>query len=71
MIGTIQGESAQSITRFTMGVLAGFPATAAMLLVIYIGIKHSVHLVLAILSGIVVWGLFLIIQRIIKGEFIS
>ncbi|MBG9548420.1 DUF3147 family protein [Cytobacillus firmus] len=68
---TVQGESTQNITRFTMGVLAGFPATAAMLLVIYIGIKHSVHLVTALLLGIVVWGLFLTVQKFIMNGFVS
>ncbi|WP_025025892.1 DUF3147 family protein [Caldalkalibacillus mannanilyticus] len=68
---TIQGESTQSITRFTMGVLAGFPATAAMLLVIYIGIKYSLHVSISILLGIVVWGLFLTIQKFIMGGFVA
>ncbi|WP_144463590.1 DUF3147 family protein [Siminovitchia fortis] len=68
---TIQGESTQSIARFTVGVLAGFPAAAAMLLAVYIGIKHSVHLAIAILFGIVVWGLFLTVQKFIMGGFVS
>ncbi|OZI10520.1 hypothetical protein CEW92_16645 [Bacillaceae bacterium SAS-127] len=67
---TIQGESTQDVTRFTLGVLAGFPATAAMLLVIYIGIKYSVHLAISILLGVIVWGLFLTVQKFIINEFI-
>jgi hypothetical protein len=68
---TIQGESTQNITQFTMGVLQGFPATAVMLLVIYIGLKHSVHLAIAILLGILAWGIFLIVQKLIMEGFVS
>lgn len=53
------------------GVLAGFPGTAVMLLVIYIGLKHSVHLAIAILLGIVAWGIFLIVQKLIMEGFVS
>lgn len=68
---TIQGESTQNINKFTLGVLAGFPATAIMLFVIYIALKQSVHLVLAILLGIVAWGVFLIAQKLIIAAFAS
>ncbi|MGE6312553.1 DUF3147 family protein [Bacillus cereus] len=68
---TIQGESTQNINKFTLGVLVGFPATAIMLFVIYIALKQSVHLVLAISLGIVAWGLFLIGQKLMMGAFIS
>jgi F0F1-type ATP synthase assembly protein I len=67
---TVQGEPAKSISQFTLGVLTGFPATAVMLLVIYMGIKHSLHLTIAILLGIVSWGLFLIIQKFIMEGFV-
>ncbi|WP_146551444.1 DUF3147 family protein [Rummeliibacillus sp. SL167] len=68
---TIQGESTQNINKFTLGVLAGFPATVLMLLVIYIALKQSVHLVLAISLGIVAWGVFLIGQKLITVAFVS
>ncbi|MEK4707890.1 DUF3147 family protein [Bacillus sp. FSL R10-2780] len=68
---TIQGESTQNINKFTLGVLVGFPATAIMLFVIYIALKQSVHLVLAISLGIAAWGLFLIGQKFMMGAFIS
>jgi hypothetical protein len=68
---TIQGESAQNINKFALGVLAGLPATAIMLLVIYIALKQSVHIVLAISLGIVAWGLFLTGQKILMGTFFS
>ncbi len=68
---TIQGESTQNINKFTLGVLVGFPATLIMLLVIYIALKQSVHLVLAISLGIVAWGVFLIGQKLIMAAFVS
>lgn len=68
---TIQGESTQNISKFALGVLAGFPATAIMLFVIYIALNQSVHLVLAILLGIAAWGVFLLGQKFIITAFIS
>ncbi|GIN94414.1 hypothetical protein J6TS1_02840 [Siminovitchia terrae] len=68
---TIQGESTQNVNKFTLGVLAGFPATAIMLFVIYTALKQSLHLVLAISLGIIAWGVFLIIQKFIMESFIS
>lgn len=68
---TIQGETTQNINKFTLGVLAGFPATMFMLFLIYFALKHSVHLVLAISLGIVGWGLFLIVQKYIMAAFVS
>ena len=68
---TVQGESTQNINKFTLGVLAGFPATMIMLVVIYIALKQSVHLVLAISFGIVAWGVVLIVQKFIMTAFVS
>lgn len=68
---TIQGEATHTINKFTLGVLAGFPATAIMLFIIYISLKHSLHLALALSLGIAVWGVFLIGQKFIIGAFIS
>ncbi|WP_313432933.1 DUF3147 family protein [Siminovitchia terrae] len=68
---TIQGESTQNVNKFTLGVLAGFPATVIMLFVIYIALKQSFHLILAISLGIIAWGVFLIGQKFIMESFIS
>lgn len=68
---TSQGESAQNINKFALGVLAGLPATAIMLFVIYVALKQSVHIVLAISLGIVAWGLFLMGQKIVMETFFS
>ena len=68
---TVQGESTQNINKFTLGVLAGFPATVIMLVVIYIALKQSVHLALAISLGLVAWGVFLSVQKFIVATFAS
>ncbi len=68
---TVQGESTKTINEFTGGVIAGLPATIVMLLIIYVALKHSIHLPTAILSGVIGWGFFLIIQRYITGIFFS
>lgn len=68
---TVQGESTQNINKFTLGVLAGFPATVIMLGVIYIALKQFVHLALAISLGLVAWGVFLIAQKFIVATFVS
>lgn len=62
---TVQGENTENINKFTLGVLAGFPATAIMLIVIYFSLKHSIHIVWSISLGIGAWGLFLSIQKFI------
>ncbi|KGR77425.1 DUF3147 family protein [Ureibacillus manganicus] len=68
---TVQGETTQNINKFTLGVLAGFPATIVMLFVIYISLKQSVHLVLSISLGVVAWGIFLVVQKYIMAVFVS
>lgn len=68
---TVQGESAQNINKFTLGVLTGFPATAFMLVVIYMTLKQSIHLAVALPLGIVAWGIFLTLQKHITSGFIS
>lgn len=68
---TVQGETTQNINKFTLGVLAGFPATLVMLFVIYFALKQSVHLTLAISLGVVAWGIFLVAQKYIMAAFIS
>ncbi|SES44689.1 DUF3147 family protein [Psychrobacillus sp. OK032] len=68
---TVQGESAKTINQFTVGVIAGLPATIVMLVIIYMALKHSVHLSIAILFGVVGWGIFLIIQKYITEIFFS
>lgn len=68
---TVQGETTQNINKFTLGVLAGLPATMVMLFIIYIALKQSVHLILAISLGVVAWGIFLAVQKYIMSAFVS
>ncbi|MGE7781115.1 DUF3147 family protein [Peribacillus sp. NPDC097264] len=68
---TVQGEPTQNIHTFTLGVLAGFPATVAMLVVINTALKQSIHVGLAIPLGLVAWGIFLTGQKYIMARFIS
>lgn len=51
--------------------IAGLPATIVMPLIIYIAFKHSFHLTVAILLGVIDWGFFLIIQNYITEFFVS
>ncbi|SOC39028.1 DUF3147 family protein [Ureibacillus acetophenoni] len=68
---TVQGESANTISRFTGGVIAGLPATIVMLVIIYIAFKHSIHLSIAIILGVVGWGISLMVQKYILEAFFS
>ncbi|MEC1376611.1 DUF3147 family protein [Heyndrickxia sp. FSL K6-6286] len=68
---TLQGTPNHNVSQFAWGVLVGLPATAVMLLVIYFGLKYSIHLVIAILLGIIAWGLFLLLQNLIMKAFAS
>lgn len=71
----IQGESSSTISNFALGVLWGFPATAVMLVIVYLGSKHSIPLLLSIVLGIAGWFLFLTIQdfivKTLKSHFMA
>ncbi|MGM9985644.1 MAG: DUF3147 family protein [Bacillaceae bacterium] len=60
----VQDEQTITLSKFVLGVLIGLPATAVMLLIIYIALNHSIHLVIAIGLGIVGWFLFLLAQQV-------
>ncbi len=59
----VQGESNTTLSKFALGVLWGFPATAVLLIVVYLLLKHSVSLYVAIGFGIGAWFLFIAIQE--------
>lgn len=42
----------------------GLPATIILLIIVYLGMKNSLHLLWSVLLGIVGWLLFLTIQDI-------
>lgn len=58
-----QGEHSQSLSKFAFGVLLGFPATAVLLFIVYISLKHSVSLLLAIAFGVGGWLIFIVLQE--------
>lgn len=62
---TVQGERSEHIQSFTLGVIVGLPATTVMLLIIYLMLKNAYPFALALLGGIVSWGLFLFLQKLI------
>ncbi|MGN7479201.1 DUF3147 family protein [Solibacillus silvestris] len=68
---SIQGEQADTLNKFIVGVLLGLPATVVLLIIVYIGMKNSLHLFWSILLGIGGWGIFLVVQdyliKIIKN----
>lgn len=66
----VQGEQMGNIQQFTLGVLIGIPATVVMLIVIYFGLKHSLHITVTLACGLLAWGLFLMGQKMIVN-FIS
>ncbi|WP_110065221.1 DUF3147 family protein [Cytobacillus oceanisediminis] len=61
----LQGENAVILSKFALGVLAGFPATAFLLGIVYISLQKSLNLFAAIGLGISGWLLFLFVQDIV------
>lgn len=59
----VQGESSEGLSKFALGVLWGFPATAFLLLIVYLSLKQSINLYTSIFIGISGWLIFLIIQQ--------
>lgn len=60
-----QGEQNTTLSKFALGVLWGFPATAFLLLIVYLSLKHSVSLFISIGFGIGGWLIFLLVQEVI------
>ncbi|MBA4535953.1 DUF3147 family protein [Bacillus aquiflavi] len=60
----VQGEQTTTLSKFILGVLLGFPASAVLLLITYISLKNSIHLVISICFGIGGWFAFLLIQEV-------
>lgn len=65
----VQGEQTATLSKFTVGVLWGFPATAVLLIIVYIALQNSVHLFLSIALGGCGWLLFLVIQDFVLDVF--
>ncbi|KAA0941043.1 DUF3147 family protein [Sporosarcina sp. ANT_H38] len=58
----VQGEQTATLSKFALGVLWGFPATAFLLIIVYVALQSSVHLFISIGLGISGWILFLLVQ---------
>ena len=61
----VQGEETSTLSKFALGVLWGFPATAVMLVIVYIGLQKTSHLFIAISLGICGWLLFIFAQNFV------
>ncbi|WEG18897.1 DUF3147 family protein [Alkalihalophilus pseudofirmus] len=61
----MQGEQTTTLSKFALGVLWGFPATAALLIIVAISLKASFSLFISIGFGVVGWIIFLTIQDFI------
>ncbi|MBS2968082.1 DUF3147 family protein [Metabacillus sp. KIGAM252] len=59
----VQGEQTETLSKFALGVIWGFPATAVLLFVVYIALKHSLHLFVSIGLGAGSWFVFLVLQE--------
>lgn len=59
----VQGEQPTQLSKFAMGVLWGFPATAILLLIVAFSLKYSQSFYISILLGIGGWYVWLIIQK--------
>ena len=58
----VQGEQTETLSKFALGVLWGFPATAMLLFIVYLSLKNSFPLFISIGFGVGGWVIFLFIQ---------
>ncbi|MFO1446507.1 DUF3147 family protein [Bacillus sp. Bva_UNVM-123] len=66
---SVQGESKATLSKFALGVLSGFPATAVLLIVVFLLLKHSISLYVSIGLGIAAWLLFIVLQEAFLKHF--
>ncbi|MBM7094808.1 MULTISPECIES: DUF3147 family protein [Alteribacter] len=59
---SIQGEQTTNLSKFALGVLWGFPATAVLLIIVVISLKASLSLFISIGLGVGGWIIFLTVQ---------
>jgi hypothetical protein len=58
-----QGEQNTTLSKFALGVLWGFPATAVLLLIVYLSLKHSFSFFISIGFGLCGWIIFILAQE--------
>ncbi|UTR13145.1 DUF3147 family protein [Salipaludibacillus sp. LMS25] len=68
---SVQGEPPEALSRFASGVLYGLPATAIMLTVIYLTLRHALPLAIALILALTSWGFTLVVQNSIIKLFSS
>ncbi len=61
----VQGEQDTTLSKFALGVLWGFPATAVLLIIVYIALQNSIHLFVSIGLGVCGWLFFLVAQDLV------
>ncbi|MED1555546.1 DUF3147 family protein [Bacillus paramycoides] len=64
---SFEGGSKQELSQFAMGVLYGFPASASLLFIVYIGLKNSFSLSTSILFGIGSWCIAFACQKLFQA----
>ncbi|EEL56828.1 hypothetical protein bcere0023_16420 [Bacillus cereus Rock4-2] len=55
------------MSQFALGVLYGFPASALLLFIVYIGLKNSFTLSTSVLLGIGVWCIVFAFQKLFQA----
>ncbi|CAM4320485.1 sodium:proton antiporter [Bacillus manliponensis] len=64
---SVEGGTKQQLSQFALGVLYGFPASALLLFIVYMGLRHSFSLSTSILFGVGVWCIALAFQRVLQS----
>ncbi|WP_227396095.1 DUF3147 family protein [Jeotgalibacillus aurantiacus] len=64
----VQGTEKAELSKFALGVLWGFPATAVLLLIVFLSLKYSLNLFVGLGLGVSGWMIFLVLQeKIVRG----
>lgn len=67
---SIQGENSNSLSKFALGVLWGFPATVVLLLIVAVLLKNDCSLWISLALGITGWAVLITLQEKILKQFI-
>ncbi|RAS77201.1 DUF3147 family protein [Priestia endophytica] len=65
---SIQGETTTELSKFALGVIWGFPATAVLLIIVAISLKSSFPLIVSVVLGIGGWSVFLFLQEVVMKK---
>ncbi|MET3728364.1 multidrug efflux pump subunit AcrB [Fictibacillus halophilus] len=60
----VQGEQTKTLSKFALGVLSGFPATAVLLFIVYVSLKQSLSLMTCLGLGISGWIVCILLQEV-------